>query len=107
MTSTTISTSEDNTSSIFSVHRTEEGSQSTFFRSTLRLRTCVRRRRVFGRSQRIFATELPTVPKPIRATLQFCAPATALVAVESRFEEPIIVLLSPKRGLVAEPPKRR
>src|SRR3981189_1713853 len=70
-----ISTSEDRTSSILSVHCTEDGSQSTFLRATLRLRMCVRRRWVFGRSQRILATELPTVPKPIKATLQFCAPS--------------------------------
>src|SRR4029077_5692063 len=70
-----ISTPEDRTSSMFSVQRTEEGSQSTFFRATLRFRMCVRRRWVFERSQRSLATELPTVPKPIKATLQFCAPS--------------------------------
>src|SRR5258707_13207533 len=58
---------------MFSVHFTEDGSQSTFFRATLRLRTWVRRRGVFERSQRILATELPTVPNPTSATLQFCA----------------------------------
>src|ERR1035441_2141351 len=73
-------------SSIFSVHCTEEGSQSTFFRATLRLRTWVRRRWVLERSQRIFATELPTVPKPSKATLQFCVPSAALLPVESSLE---------------------
>src|SRR5258708_22992620 len=58
-----------------SVHFTEDGSQSTFFRATLRLRMCVSRRWVFARSQRILATELPTVPNPTSATLQFCAPS--------------------------------
>src|SRR5208282_829644 len=105
ITSTTISTSEDRTSSIFSVHCTEDGSQSTFFRATLRLRTCVRRKWVFDRSQRILAAELPTVPKPTRATLQFCAarfleptflastffaPTTARLPVESSLEVPVI-----------------
>src|SRR5208337_1981110 len=87
-----MSTFDDKMSSIFSVHCTEEGSQSTFFRATLRLRTCVRRRWVFERSQRIFATELPTVPKPRRATLQVWAPAPVALDVE----ELVIVLLSPK-----------
>src|SRR5208337_1069507 len=110
-----MSTSEDRTSSIFSVHCTEGGSQSTFFRATLRLRTWVRRRWVFERSQRIFATELPTVPKPSRATLQVCAPAfcaptsfaptfcgstTARLPVESSLEAPVILspVLSPAIG---------
>src|ERR1700692_1489603 len=97
------STSEDRTSSMISVHWTEGGSQSTFFRATLRLRMCVRRRWVFERSQRILATELPTVPKPTRATLQFCArtslsPAVALLPMTSRLERPVIVPLSPKRN---------
>ncbi|SPE40175.1 hypothetical protein SBA7_1290008 [Candidatus Sulfotelmatobacter sp. SbA7] len=96
MTSTTMSAFDDKMSSIFSVHCTEEGSQSTFFRATLRLRTWVRRRCVLERSQRIRATELPTVPKPSRATLQLDAPAfrsltfrsptTALLPVESSLE---------------------
>src|ERR1700689_26413 len=60
-------------SSIFSVQRTEEGSQSTFLRATLRLRIWVRRGGALERSQRILATELPTVPKPSRATLHFAA----------------------------------
>src|SRR5260370_14680325 len=103
-----MSTLEDRTSSTLSVHCTEEGSQSTFFRATLRLRMCVRRRWVFERSQRILATELPTVPKPSRATLQSCAPSfcastfcastTAFLPVESSFDVPVIVLLSPKRS---------
>src|SRR5437660_5900257 len=102
MTSTTISTREDRTSSMFSVQCTEDGSQSTFFRATLRLRMCVRRRWVFERSQRIFATELPTVPKPIKATLQlwtpsFSAPVTALFLAESSLEAPGIP--SPRFGL--------
>src|SRR5208337_63847 len=99
-----MSTSEDRTSSIFSVHCTEGGSQSTFFRATLRLRTWVRRRWVFERSQRIFATELPTVPKPRRATLQFCAtwffaPTASLLPVALRLEGPVIVPLSSKRNV--------
>src|SRR5580658_293333 len=92
---------DDRTSSICSVHCTDEGSQSTFFRATLRLRTCVRRRCVFGRSQRILATELPTVPKPSRATLQRCAsrffsPAAALLPGALRLGGRVIFLLSPK-----------
>src|SRR5712691_3752644 len=97
---------------MFSVHCTEDGSQSTFFRATLRLRTCVRRRSVFERSQRILATELPTVPNPTRATLQFCAPSflaptAALLLVESRLEEPGIPSLAGKpiftsRSIIAE-----
>src|ERR1700731_1428037 len=42
MTSTTISASDKRMSSIFSVHCTEEGSQSTFLRATFRLRICVK-----------------------------------------------------------------
>src|SRR5450631_1543168 len=92
ITSTTTSTSEDRTSSIFSVHCTEDGSQSTFFRATLRLRMCVRRRWVLARSQRILATELPTVPKPSKATLQFCALSPKLLPVESGLD--VIVISS-------------
>src|SRR5271156_1236402 len=79
-----MSISDDRMSSIFSVHCPEDGSQSTFFRARLRLRMCVRRRLVLERSERIFATELPTVPKPRRATLQIFR----------------IDLLSPKRAAV-------
>src|ERR1700687_1844878 len=101
-----MSTSEDRTSSMFSVHWTESGSQSTFFRATLRFRMCVRRRWVFERSQRILATELPTVPKPSKATSQvcapsfcaptFCVPTTALFLVESSLEVPGIPSLAGK-----------
>src|SRR5580698_37204 len=104
---------------MFSVQRTVEGSQSTFFRATLRLRTCVSRRWVFERSHRILATELPTVPKPSMATLQILVPAfcelsicelsiceltirasTALLPGLLRFEGPVMIfvylsLLSP------------
>src|ERR1019366_4981556 len=96
ITSTTMSAFDDKMSSIFSVHCTEEGSQSTFFRATLRLRTWVRRRWVLERSQRIFATELPTVPKPSKATLQFCVPSAALLPVESSLE----VIPTPVLGIV-------
>src|ERR1700741_1993066 len=75
---------------MFSVHRTDEGSQSIFFRATLRLSTCVRHRWVFDRSQRILATELPTVPKPSSATLQVGAPSTARPPVALRFEVSVI-----------------
>src|SRR5271170_7923763 len=88
-----MSTSEESTCSMFSVHWTEEGSQSTFFRATLRLRMCVRRRWVLERSQRILATELPTVPKPRRATSQVL---TLLLPIASSFGGPVILLLSPK-----------
>jgi hypothetical protein len=72
---------------------------------------------VFERSQRILATELPTVPKPIKATLQVCAPSlcalmlcastTALFLVESRLEVPGIPSLAgkpifPSRSIIAE-----
>src|ERR1039458_5803403 len=86
ITSTTMSAFDDKMSSMFSVHFTEEESQSTFFRATLRLRTRVRRGRGFARSQKIFPTELPTVPKPSKATLQFCVPSAALLPVESSLE---------------------
>jgi hypothetical protein len=49
------------------------------------------------RSQRIFATELPTVPKPSRATLQLGALSVALLPIESRVEERAIFPLSQKR----------
>src|SRR5260370_33956064 len=103
ITSTTTSAFDDEMSSIFSVQCAEEGSQSTFFRATLRFRTWVRRRWVFARSQRIFATELPTVPKPTRATLQFCGaefflPTAALLPVALRLVGPVIIPLSPKRN---------
>src|SRR5271169_928243 len=115
ITSTTISALEDRTSSILSVHSTEEGSQSTFLRATLRLRTWVRRRWVFERSQRILATELPTVPKPRRATLQVCGPSlfspaflfptAALLPVALRLGGAVIFLLSPMR--LSKPPVRQ
>src|ERR1700693_5457325 len=63
-----MSTSELRIACKSSVQITSLGTQGCFFRSILRLQTCVRRIRPGLRSQRILATARPTVPKPTRAT---------------------------------------
>jgi len=69
------------------VHCTGLGNQSTFFfRSKFRLQICVRVRPVRMHSERIRATELPTVPKPKMATLQVPEPAST-ATVECLCEE--------------------
>src|SRR6266566_6631324 len=68
MTSTRMSASEERMSAISSVQRTVAGSQSTRLRSTLRLQIWVSRRPAGDRSDKIRATELPTVPNPTIAT---------------------------------------
>src|SRR5882672_5908442 len=92
MTSTTMSTLEDKTSSKFSVHCTVDGSQSTFLRATLRLQMWVRRKGEGSRSHRILATERPTVPKPTIATFHsFESGATVpVLSAASSLEIPVI-----------------
>src|SRR5579864_2196079 len=81
MSSTTMSTSDESTSLMSSVHLIAVESQSTRLRCTLRLRMCVRRSPAGGCSVRIRATELPTVPKPTMATLRVRCEALRLPRV--------------------------
>ena len=65
--STIMSTSEANTASASSDHATLAGAQSTRLRATFLLKTCVSSSPSGLDSNRIRATELPTVPKPKKA----------------------------------------
>src|SRR5690242_3245259 len=65
--STTTSASEEKISSTFAVHRMSTGNPAIFFLSILRLKMCVRRSGLSLSLHKIFATERPTVPKPMRA----------------------------------------
>ena len=66
--SMTMSTSAARTSSIDSVQTTDEGTQSTRFLATFRLKMCVRRTCGSSPLHRILATDCPTVPNPSSAT---------------------------------------
>src|SRR6266699_213902 len=69
--STKMSASEEITSLMLSVQRTLEGTQSTFFRDTLRLKMWVSSNVSFDSWLSSLATEHPTVPNPARATFSF------------------------------------
>ncbi len=70
ITSTTASGLDRNSSSISSVHMTDEETQSARLRATPRLKICVSwmRSASSGRSLKMRATDPPTVPKPRSAT---------------------------------------
>src|SRR5579864_3511578 len=69
--STKMSASEERSSLMFSVQPTLGDTQSTFFRSILRLKICVNSKLSFASWHRSFATDRPTVPKPASAILNF------------------------------------
>src|SRR5579862_1177005 len=72
--SITMSASECKTVCTSSVHVTSLGTHACFLRSKLRLQMWVNRSDGDWLSHRIFATDLPTVPKPISATRQTWPP---------------------------------
>ena len=84
--STTTSTSDDSTSSIFSVQRMCEDSEPIFFFLMLRLKICVRSRGPLESCARIFATERPTVPKPTRAIFSLRSAAADFFAARPRVD---------------------
>jgi hypothetical protein len=85
--STKMSASEEITSLILSVQRTLEGTQSTFFRDTLRLNMCVSSNVSFDSWQSSLATERPTVPKPASAIFNFLRAGFFLILGSSLFPD--------------------
>src|SRR3954464_15590908 len=75
-----MSASEPRISSADSVQTTDEGTQSTRFRSTFRLKMWVNRTCGNSPLQRMRATDCPTVPKPSNATREMSGD-TVLLAV--------------------------
>src|SRR5579863_4978412 len=65
---------------MLSVQRTLAGTQSTFFRATLRLKICVSSKVSLASWQSSFATDRPTVPKPAIATFNFFRRITGFFA---------------------------
>ena len=68
---------------MLSVQRTLEGTQSTFFRLTLRLKMCVNSKVSFASWHSSLATERPTVPKPAIAIFNFFLRETGFLFSES------------------------
>src|SRR5450631_1891350 len=98
--STTTSAPDARTSLKSSVHWTDRGTQGTRFLATSRLKMCVSSNPLGLRSQSIFATELPTVPKPRMATLRLVDDRSSPGVAGDVFFSAVGLLVIPAKSLL-------